>query len=141
MADIFVQGLTVGWIFGRLGCTVVHDHPGKLSDFFLAVNYPEGARHNLGLYEFLYTLLVLLPAILFVHRRVPYRPGIYVAIVSLLYGAVRFPLEFLRLPETDPRYGGLTFAQYSSLFLVGLGLWLLARPTKRSAANSRPDGI
>ena len=32
-ADILVQALVIGWIFGRLGCTLVHDHVGSRSDF------------------------------------------------------------------------------------------------------------
>ena len=59
--DVLMQGFIVGWIFGRLGCTLIHDHPGILTDFFLAVPYPDGMRHDLGFYEFLYTLFVLFP--------------------------------------------------------------------------------
>ena len=28
MADLLAQALVVGWVFGRLGCTLVHDHIG-----------------------------------------------------------------------------------------------------------------
>ena len=38
--DALVLGLAVGWFFGRLGCSIVHDHPGLPSDFILAVQYP-----------------------------------------------------------------------------------------------------
>jgi len=55
--DIFMWGIVAAWIFGRGGCTVAHDHPGQLSDFFLAVQFPGGARHDLGFYEFLFTYL------------------------------------------------------------------------------------
>ena len=128
LADVAIQGLTVGWIFGRLGCTLVHDHPGKLSNFFLAFDYPEGARHNLGFYEFLWTLLVMLPVMLFMNRKATYRPGIYVAAFALLYGPARFLLDFLRLSANDPRYAGLTIAQYCCILLVGAGIWILRRP-------------
>jgi phosphatidylglycerol---prolipoprotein diacylglyceryl transferase len=67
--DILVQGLVVGWIFGRAGCALVHDHPGRSSEFFLAVDFPGVPRHDLGLYELLYTLTVLLPLILVLHHR------------------------------------------------------------------------
>jgi len=49
--DVLVQGLVVGWVFGRLGCTFAHDHIGLSSDFPLAFDYPSGPRHNLGFYE------------------------------------------------------------------------------------------
>ena len=54
--DALVYGFTFAWIFGRLGCTFAHDHPGIETDFFLAVIYPENGgtpRHDLGFYEFL----------------------------------------------------------------------------------------
>jgi phosphatidylglycerol:prolipoprotein diacylglycerol transferase len=132
-ADVLVQGLTVGWIFGRLGCTLVHDHPGKLTSFFLGFQYPDGARHNLGFYEFLYALLVMLPVVLVVYRKATYRPGLYVATVAVLYAPVRFLLDFLRLSELNPRTFGLVFSQYASLALLAAGLWLFWRMRSQRA--------
>lgn len=34
--DSLAIGLALGWFFGRMGCTVAHDHPGTPSNFFLA---------------------------------------------------------------------------------------------------------
>ena len=50
-ADSLLFGLIYGWLFGRLGCYSAHDHPGRFTDFFLAVPYPEGTRHDLGFDE------------------------------------------------------------------------------------------
>ena len=36
-ADPILFGLVPGWIGGRAGCSVVHDHPGKVTDFVLGV--------------------------------------------------------------------------------------------------------
>ena len=47
-ADILMQALVVGWVFGRLGCTLVHDHVGAPSAFPLAIRFPDGPRHDLG---------------------------------------------------------------------------------------------
>jgi phosphatidylglycerol---prolipoprotein diacylglyceryl transferase len=49
--DAVAVGWTVGWLFGRLGCTLAHDHPGLQSNFWLAVQFTAGPRHDLGLYE------------------------------------------------------------------------------------------
>jgi len=57
-ADAVALGLAVGWIFGRTGCFTAHDHPGLRTDFFLGVRYPEGTRHDLGLYELLFTIVM-----------------------------------------------------------------------------------
>jgi phosphatidylglycerol:prolipoprotein diacylglycerol transferase len=128
-ADVLAQALVVGWVFGRLGCTLVHDHVGCPSDFLLAIRYPDGARHDLGLYELAYTVLVLVPAVLALNRR-PRAVGTSVAVLALLYAPFRFLADFLRqtdLPGADPRYLGLTMAQYGCLVLVGVGIVLAAR--------------
>ena len=39
-ADVLIQALFMGWIFGRLGCTVAGDHPGPRTTSFLAYPYP-----------------------------------------------------------------------------------------------------
>jgi phosphatidylglycerol:prolipoprotein diacylglycerol transferase len=138
-AEIMIQALVVGWIFGRLGCAVVHDHIGRLSDFPLAVRFPGGARHDLGLYEFLYTLLVLVPAILWVNRR-PRPAGTTVWVMALLYAPARFLGDFLRhtdLPGADSRYLGLTLAQYGCIALAGIGVTFFRR-TRRYPATGSP---
>lgn len=125
-ADVLVQALVVGWVFGRLGCTLVHDHVGRPSEFLLAVRFPGGPRHDLGLYEFLYTVGVLVPAIVVLNRR-PRAPGTTVSVVALLYAPARFLADFLRntdLPGADVRYLGLTPAQYGCLALAAIGVWL-----------------
>jgi phosphatidylglycerol:prolipoprotein diacylglycerol transferase len=141
-ADLLVQGLVLGWLFGRLGCTLTSDHMGSLSNFPLAFAYPEGARHNLGFYELLFTAAVLVPAIFVLRAREKthgYRPGVYVAVIVALYAPARFFLDFLRatdLPGSDPRFWGLTGAQYASVLALALALWRLTalrnRPSLRS---------
>jgi phosphatidylglycerol:prolipoprotein diacylglycerol transferase len=129
-ADVIVQALVLGWVFGRLGCTVAFDHPGQVSHFFLAEEYKDGLpRHNLGFYEFLYTLVVMLPAILWLFRRRP-KPGVISATALILYCPIRFVLDFLRSTDregSDLRYLGLTPAQYATIGLLILGVWLLIR--------------
>lgn len=141
-ADIMLQGLVVGWIFGRLGCTVVFDHPGPITDFFLAQPYPFGTgetRHNLGFYEFLYTVIVMFPATLLIHhlwklRRVP--AGLQAAMICLTYAPFRFALDFMRstdLSGSDVRYFGLTFAHYSSIATLIIGVLLVLGSYKKKS--------
>jgi phosphatidylglycerol:prolipoprotein diacylglycerol transferase len=133
-ADILVQALVIGWVFGRLGCTLVHDHVGRPSDFVLAVRFPDGPRHDLGLYELLYTVAVLVPAVVILNRR-PRPPGTSIAVLALLYAPARFLLDFLRhtdLPGADARYLGLTIAQYGCIVLAGIGIALLIRVRRRA---------
>ncbi len=126
-ADSLGYGLAAGWTFGRTGCFTAHDHPGNFTDFFLAVKYPGGTRHDLGLYEALWSLGV---TFLFVamKKRGKQPLGIYVAILTMAYGPIRFLLDFLRATDVhgaDPRYFGLTPGQYGSVAVVFVGAILL----------------
>ena len=132
--DILAQALVIGWVFGRLGCALVHDHIGRPSEFPLAVRFPDGPRHDLGLYELLYTVVVLVPAVVVLNRR-PRPPGTSVAVLALLYAPVRFGLDFLRqtdLPGADARHLGLTVAQYGCILLAAIGIGLLLRTRRRA---------
>jgi len=126
--DAICFGFPFAWAFGRLGCFTAHDHIGAPSDFFLAVRFPGGSRHDLGLYEALWTILIAV--VFFIVRNRSVRPGFFLALFAVLYSPIRFLLDFLRnedLSGADVRWGGLTPAQYGSIFLFLLGLWLVTR--------------
>jgi len=139
-ADCITQGMSLAWIFGRFGCTISGDHPGPRTDFFLAYKYPDGARHNLGLYEMIFTAAVLFPANLLLHRKRP-PVGSYVGLNCAVYGAGRFGLDFLRATDrtdSDPRYLGLTLAHYCSLALCAFGLVTLVLARARKLGGPAP---
>jgi len=128
-ADAVALGLAVGWIFGRTGCFTAHDHPGRHTTFFLAVRYPEGPRHDLGLYELLFT--IVMTVILFAYARKPRIPGRVIGLFAVMYAPVRFGLDFLRATDVtrpDERYAGLTPAQYACVATLAVGIWLMRRP-------------
>jgi len=127
--DAFAVGVPTGWGVARIGCFLVHDHPGRLTGFPLAVRFPDGARHDLGLYEavVLFAISALLWR-LWASRRLE---GRLLALLAVLYGSARFLLDFLRASDVayaDARYAGLTPAQYGSILLVAWGTWRLTRP-------------
>jgi phosphatidylglycerol:prolipoprotein diacylglycerol transferase len=137
-ADMLVFGMLAGLCLGRLGCALVHDHPGRLAsaDSWLAVGPWPGAagafRYDLGLLELgLCGLLLLAVHLAFDWRRAP--PGRLTAIVAVGYAAVRFVLDFFRTLEPvdgstpDLRYFGLTAAQHVTLVFLVAGLLLLHR--------------
>jgi phosphatidylglycerol:prolipoprotein diacylglycerol transferase len=128
-ADVAAWALPVGWFFGRLGCAVVHDHPGLPSDWALAVVFQDGvARHDLGLYEALWWVVIvaiyaiLQPKMSELTRR---RPGFFIYLLPLVYAPVRFGLDFLR--TADVRYLHLTPAQYMSLGVFVWGAVMMMR--------------
>jgi phosphatidylglycerol:prolipoprotein diacylglycerol transferase len=124
-ADFLLFGMPFGIWIGRIGCFLIHDHPGTATHFILGTKYPDGVvRHDLGLYE---SLAAGFLAVLFVWlARKPRRVGTYAAVFCLWYGLVRFFFDFLRI--NDAQYFGLTPAQYLSLglilFGVGLAVWI-----------------
>ncbi len=129
-ADAGIVGAVVMMTFGRAGCASVHDHVGVASKFPLAVDFPAGnpagvigPHHDLGLYEFALVSLLLI-ALAFLLRR-PRRPGWLVAVIALSYAVPRFFLDFLRREATDPRYHGLTPAQWGCIATATTGVLLL----------------
>jgi phosphatidylglycerol---prolipoprotein diacylglyceryl transferase len=127
-SDVFALALAPGWAVARLGCFSVHDHPGRLTTFLLAVAFPDGARHDLGLYDAL--VLFALNGLLYALERRQVLKDSLLAVLALGYGTARFFLDFLRatdLPYSDARYLGLTPAQYAAIALVVYGLVRLAR--------------
>lgn len=118
--------LPAGWLFGRIGCAVVHDHPGDPSDFALAIVMKDGvARHDLGFYEAMWWVVIV--AIFWLclavgKQKWQRRPGFFLALLPIVYAPIRFFLDFAR--TNDSTYLGLTPAQYISVaaLLFGFGL-------------------
>ena len=130
--DVVIWALPVGWLFGRIGCFVVHDHPGIVTDFPLAVaDYQVGyppyqPRHDLGLYE-VFWCLGMLPILWWLqYKKLP--RGFFLGFVPTMYAPARFGFDFLRASSeelgdhADPRYFGLTPGHYASLSLLVVGL-------------------
>jgi phosphatidylglycerol:prolipoprotein diacylglycerol transferase len=131
-ADSLAYGLAVGWMFGRMGCYVAHDHPGNLVNHewysFLGVDYPcpephcpvdpsKGwivsaansnpafRRYDMGFFEVL--IAGALAAFYFIAERFKPRCGFFVAAIAIYYGPVRFVLDYLRVKGVagaDPRW-------------------------------------
>ena len=151
--DVICSALPIGWVFGRAGCAVVHDHPGALSDAWFAVRYPSGAgigfvgRYDLGLYECLLTI-PLAVGFAIAWRRDPFRPvGFYAGWMCIAYAPVRFVLDFLRLTEAenpgagDARYFGLTPAQWACFLFLGIGVYIARIAAKGARTEPPAEGI
>ena len=101
-ADTFAYSLPFGWFWGRVGCFTAHDHIGQLSNFVLAVDfgnsqyasYYGGARHDLGLYEAIFVLLIAI--VFFSVRKKELYQSSFAILFCLLYAPVRFWASFLR---------------------------------------------
>src|SRR5262245_19326649 len=140
--DVVAFAFPAALAVGRLGCAFAHDHPGTVTSFPLAINATsEAARayirdvyadaglplpefqpgmgfHDLGLYEFLYLSLVIVP-LFALWRRQRRAAGFYMTAFAALYLPVRFAFDVLRV--SDIRYVGLTPAQWvAALTLAAL---------------------
>lgn len=132
-ADTAIFGLPLGLFIGRLGCFLIHDHPGTFTNFFLGVQYPDGVRHDHGLYLSLNGLVLFLLFLWLASRRA--RTGTFVIVFLVWYGVVRFFLDFFRAtdgPIVDTRYLHLTPAQYVAMVMIvgGVWLWIKKLPSK-----------
>ena len=122
--EAMVFGVVPAWAIARTGCTIAFDHPGRTTSFFLGMADGSGIiRHNLGLYEMLWT--VVIASILFALRE--YRPfrAFHICLVLLLYAPVRFFFDSLRVG--DRLYWGYTPGQYFSVIVTAVGVYLLVR--------------
>ena len=127
--------LAIGHGIGRIGCFLVGDDYGKVSDLPWAVAFPEGLPptldrvHPTQLYEAI-PLFVIGGLLLALRRkRTPDRSvfGSYL----LLVGGTRFLVEFLRV---NARVAGpLTVAQLASLAALAVGLWLSLSAKSRTS--------
>lgn len=138
-ADVMMFGFFPAWCIARVGCATAHDHPGRLTDFFLAVKFPGGARHDLGLYE-VFLSLFWIPLVYYLGRKKDPNdppPGTILVSMCIAYSVPRFFLDFLRAEDLayhDVRYFGLTPAQYGCLALTAVGAWFLVR--RRASTRS-----
>lgn len=134
-ADATIFGLLAGWCFGRAGCSLVHDHPGKVvpeGTSFAVGPWPDGTwRYDLGLLEFLFAVTLTAVVYLLIDWRNK-RPGWLVGFVVTAYAPFRFAMDFLRADEKmgvvrspDLRYAGLTTAQWFTIAFLMVGLYLL----------------
>jgi phosphatidylglycerol---prolipoprotein diacylglyceryl transferase len=125
-AESFAYAFPFGWIFGRFGCAVAYDHPGRPTHFFLGQTFHDGiVRHNLGLEEAFYAIFIGAVFAVLARRKRPI--GFYLGLFLLLYAPFRFVVDFLRI--VDVRYFGLTPGQYGciALFIIGLIIFLTRR--------------
>lgn len=161
--DSFGWGFAWAWILGRMGCTVAHDHPGKITDFPFSVQYPAhlGAipgvsqpvtdvpqaelfkqtlplvqRFDLGFYELIFAILLV--AVLFIFNRKSQRfAGFNVTMLALVYAPVRFFFDYLRIVD-NKIFLGLTPGQLFAIGLFALGIWMLV--TRLKAARLAEEG-
>jgi len=112
--DIVAYATPFAWMIGRLGCTLAHDHRGLFTTSWIAVQFPEGSRYDLGFIEFLF-LIPLTIAFKMLDRK-PRPVGFYFGLFGVVYGGFRIWLDTLHAQPLR-FYGGALGV------LVGLSGW------------------
>lgn len=165
--DAIAYGFGAAWILGRMGCFSAHDHVGKATNSFLAVNFPDGwragvpavaefgaegftPRFDLGLMEVFWSVAIFAVFHFWARKRKDLRPGWYAAVMCMSYAPYRFYLDTLRAVDisgADARYfadivsPGLTPGQIGAVgvFLIGVGFWVLGGRSRTSKPSSGAD--
>ena len=146
-ADIFAPGLALGHGIGRLGCFAAGCCWGKPTTLPWAVTFsnpdattgvPMGVPlHPTQLYEAFAEGLICLALL---HRmKRGHRDGLIIGMYLLLYGLVRFGVEFLRMHDaSNPLGGPFTLEQWTALAVAAGGAWLVFRPQGHRGAVPLP---
>ncbi len=142
-SDIFAPGLALGHAIGRLGCfsagccyglpthlpwAVTFTNPDARS-----VGVPLGVpRHPTQLYESFSEIIV--SAILYALCRKRHPDGQIIGLYFVLYGMVRFSVEFVRYhDDSNPLGGPFSLEQWISLALILAGAALLTTLSRKPA--------
>lgn len=136
-SDIFAPGLALGHGIGRLGCFAAGCCWGRPTHLPWAVtfNNPDATTgvplgvplHPTQLYEAFAEGIICL---VLLHRmKRDHRDGLIIGMYFLLYGLVRFGVEFLRMHDaSNPLGGPLTLEQWVALAVAAGGAWLVFMP-------------
>jgi phosphatidylglycerol:prolipoprotein diacylglycerol transferase len=122
---------------------------GQISESGALLDKVLEARHPLGLYEVF--LSAAITVFFFIMARRPRFDGFYMGWLSILYAVPRFFMDFLRHDDhfyrfigndsagiarfaeqnPDTRYFHLTPAQYLSIILLAVGIWIIMKRSKQ----------
>lgn len=121
ITNIIAPALAAGYAIGRFGCLFIHDHLGKITNFFLGIKTPDGTiRHEPIIYEIFFNGLTLFFVLWFLRKRIK-KDGMLSIIFLVWFLSVRFVTDFFRsadLPDSDIRYFGLTLAQITIIIFA-----------------------
>lgn len=149
-ADVFAPGLALGHGIGRLGCFAAGCCYGRPTHLPWAVTFTSPDARNVGvplgiplhptqLYES-FSEMAIAAVLYFLCRRRHGRitAGRIIGLYLILYGIVRFLVEFLRVhDESNPGGGPFSLEQWISLALILAGACLELALSLRSGKDLR----
>jgi phosphatidylglycerol:prolipoprotein diacylglycerol transferase len=139
--DVFAPGLALGHGIGRLGCfaagccwgvptkapwAVVFRNPDAKAISGTPLGIP---LHPTQLYEASAEFVIAWALLWHVGRK--HKEGSTIGLYLVLYSIVRFLVEFVRTHEQELPFGlPLSITQWMSLFLLGVGVYLMVRRSR-----------
>lgn len=113
IADLCVPAVALGIAVGRIGCFLINDHQGTITNLPWGILWPDGLmRHPITLYLSLSALLIFIILEL-LKKRLPRKSSAFFLFL-LLFSLSTFFLGFLRI---DPSYFGISVGQWASILL------------------------
>ena len=134
-ADIVAPLLILGYGIGRIGCFLVGDDYGILSDLPWAMTFPNGlpptfsAVHPTQMYETILALGIF--SFLWSRRKNVQVTGNLFFTYLILAGVERFMIEFIRINEKY-FFGEFSGAQIISVIMICIGTYFLLFPVPKS---------
>jgi len=108
LAVLVSPAIALGIFIGRIGCFLINDHLGTITNLPWGILWPDGViRHPIALYSSLNGLILF-----FLLKSIKKNRFL---IFLIYYAASRFLLDFLRV---DPRWWELTISQLVSLGIL-----------------------
>lgn len=139
LADLVAVGAPVGIFFGRVANFINGELWGRVTEAPWGMVFPGAGplpRHPSQLYEALLEGVLLFVVMLAIARRK--RPDGYVTgWLLMLYGIMRFLVEFVREPDAHlgAVLGPLSMGQLLTVPVFAVGVWLLVRARAASEAD------
>ena len=129
MADIIVIPVGIALFLGRMGNFINGELYGRLTDVPWCFKFKgvEGCRHPSQLYEAAKNLVIFGTMWTIKDKKQPH--GFFIALFLMMYGVLRFTIEFVREPEIY--VGPLTMGQFLCVLMMiaGAGLmWHIKKP-------------
>ena len=137
-SDFVVSAAPLGYTFGRLGNFINGELYGRVTDMPFGMYFPmagdELLRHPSQLYEaFFEGIFIFL--VLWAIRNKNFPRGYFLSLYLILYGTVRFFIEFLREPDEHIGFfmSWMTIGQILCLIMISSGIVIMFYQKKKAA--------
>lgn len=124
LSDLIIVPASIGLFFGRIGNFINGELYGTITSVPWAVKFPlsDDLRHPSQIYEAIKNLVIFSTLYYFKDKKC--KDGTLLSIFLIMYGVIRFFIEFVREPET--MFYFLTMGQALCIIttIAGLILWL-----------------